>query len=407
LVLNFGVSAVLFHVVRQLSGKTWVSLLLSSLYLVSRFGYYTISQVWGIMEALGLTFAVVIAYLMWRFLKTGSGKYFWMSFTIFTLLVFIHERYVTMLIFFVIVLVLRGINRKTLLYTGLSALPVIVNFAIKKLLIGVNPLFGTGNTALTETFDFSQFIHHLISGVHYILGINAGPIHLNGIPSDQAPWYLSLLVLLGVACITGFGLVFLIHSARENRKNNIDHIKSIILFAAFILATLVGGSVTIRLEMRWIYTPFCGFLMLIAYLFGVLPVETHLRKIALILLSVWAILVFPTELIYRSYYPNLYYWKTQTAGNQLFELTIGQYGDDYWDYETYLICPDLKCPDLNYSEGDELHLFFSQFSQGKKVDHKISVVTDISEINPKLLSTNNVIVLDFDPTTFAVTEISH
>ncbi len=407
LLLNFGVVAVLFLIFRKLSGNVWVSFCLGCIYLVSRFAYYVISQVFGIEEALALLGSVAIAYLMWRFVRTGQRQNYWLSIVLFTLVIFVHERYVTLLFFFMAVLISLGINRKNLVLFGIATLPVLLNFGIKKVMLGVNPLYGTGGLEITDTFNLSQVISFLISGVHYIIGVNAGPIHLNGIPFDQVPWYLNVFILLGIGCITLFGFLFLKHSLRQENQSNTGHTRTIILFLAFIFATLLGSCVTIRLEMRWVYTPFCGFLLLIAYLAGVLLTDPRLRKQALILITLWTLIVIPAELIYRTYYPNLYFWKTQTAGNQLYENTVGRYGNGFWDYDTYLICPDMKCPDLNYGEGDELRLFFSQFSQGMTVDHQITVVPDVSQIDPQLLYAENVIILRFDPQTYGVTEITH
>ncbi|MCX5657823.1 MAG: hypothetical protein NTZ48_06330, partial [Candidatus Omnitrophica bacterium] len=84
LLLNFLIVTVLFFIFYKICKSIVVSGCLCIAFIVSRFAYYDISQVLGIMEAMGLLFAILVLYALWRYINTEKLKYYWISLAVFT-----------------------------------------------------------------------------------------------------------------------------------------------------------------------------------------------------------------------------------------------------------------------------------------------------------------------------------
>lgn len=405
LFLNFLIATTLLYIFYKLSRNLFVSTCLCCAYIVSRFAYYSISQVLGIMEALALFLAIILAYLMWRYLNTQKINYYWASISVFTLLIFTHERYISLLFFFLIILMILGINWKNLILFIIATLPVILSLGLKLFVFNIRPLDGTGGTSILDTFNFSQFVGFVLSGIHYIFGVNSGPTYLNGISYDIVPWYLNILICVGFMCLAVIGILLIIRFTRDNKQNIMIYAKNIVCFLAFLLSTIIAASVTFRLEMRWLYVSFAGFLFLLSYVIGLLLTDIHIKKYVTTFFLLWMCMVISTELLYRNYYPNIYYWGVQSIGNQLFEVTLGNYGDDFWDRKTTIICPAATCPNKDLPSIGEVNIFFSQFSKDRKVRSNIMVVSEYSEIDPTFIYDDNVLIFRYEPETNKIIEV--
>ena len=77
------------------------------------------------------------------------------------------------------------------------------------------------------------------------------------------------------------------------------------LFIGFIALNIASSSVTIRVEMRWIYVSLAGALLFLSYIYGELTegVKTDLYLKRLypwgILFALYVLLMLPAELFYR------------------------------------------------------------------------------------------------------------
>ena len=100
------------------------------------------------------------------------------------------------------------------------------------------------------------------------------------------------------------------------------------LFLTFIALCIGASSVTIRVEMRWIYVVYAAALVLLAYM-------TSVMGYAAVLVPLYVALVFQPETFYRQNWDTLYLWPDQLRYNSLAEETIEKYGEDIFDKQVY------------------------------------------------------------------------
>lgn len=391
LIFNFLITIVLFFLIRKISRSVIISFCLSVAFIFSRFAYYDITQALGLMEAMALLLSIVVIYLLWRYLNTENIKYFWTSLLVFTMLIFTHERFITILgVYFVLFLIL-GLKKKNILLFLLSTTPVILSFILKIFVLQIRALDGTGGTNILQTFNISAFFQFFLSGWFYIFGVNAGPSYLNGISSEAVPQNINTLILIGNICLLLITVFFGILILKSKKILSKKYINNFILFFSFILLTLVAGSVTFRLEMRWLYASFVGLLFLLAYIFRVILKQNIFGKICLFLIILWLVIFIQREMFYRTYYIDLYYWSIQSFGNSLYEATIKKYDNNFLNNNIYILCGEnttryiVGCNDYVDS-----NLFFRQYGNFQKGNIKFT-----SNIN-EIANDNKGIILYYD-----------
>ncbi|MDO5775274.1 MAG: hypothetical protein Q4P22_01460, partial [Eubacteriales bacterium] len=110
IVVNLIVVVMLYYMSAKLSRSRICAFFVGTAYLASRFAYYQIGQALGLMETMALGFAIAILWLLYRYMKEGKGYY--PALIVYFLLVFTHERYLSLFPLFYLVLILRVIGAK-------------------------------------------------------------------------------------------------------------------------------------------------------------------------------------------------------------------------------------------------------------------------------------------------------
>ena len=107
-------------------------------------------------------------------------------------------------------------------------------------------------------------------------------------------------------------LAFLVKFIMEKRKERkFSMLFNTMLFIGFIALNIASSSVTIRVEMRWIYVSLAGAVLFLSYIYGELTEgvkkELYLKRLYPwgIHFALYVILKHPSELFYRSCYPKL------------------------------------------------------------------------------------------------------
>ena len=122
---------------------------------------------------------------------------------------------------------------------------------------------------MAETLNIPQAIGFAFSQAAYIFGINAGPEHLNGCPWGQSPFWVKLLVILADLAVLAIVLGFLVILFGRKRKEKRAALwVNVLLFTGFIALNVASASVTIRVELRWIYVSLAGALLFLAWMYG-------------------------------------------------------------------------------------------------------------------------------------------
>ena len=208
----------------------------------------------------------------------------------------------------------------------------VIIFLIRKLCIGTAIPAGTGGSQVTETFTVRQAILYALQQVQYIFGMNVGPAYLSGItwaeclPRIHRLVHLSWVPLFAIICaylavIRKRGLL------RRSRFRGTN-----VLFLLFLALCIGCSSVTIRLEMRWIYVSYAGALLYLGYMIGTITDGVRQQyRMALILAGCFAfycLAMAPVEKYYRTFFSELYFWENQDRMNSLAEETVEKYGVD-------------------------------------------------------------------------------
>jgi hypothetical protein len=396
ILLNAAVAFTVYKMAQFYSRSDYISIFCGIAYLASRMAYYQIGQTYGLMETLALWLAIGILYLLSRCLSDHGSRRkpeFYLACVLYFAVCFVHERYMVLIPLFFFVLLFgrrRGICQW---------LAPIVTFAlvqgIRVMTIGKLMPAGTGRTQVADTFSVKEAIRYAFSQVAYVFGINAGPEHLNGQNFREAPLLITLLIAVADLMLVAIAVAFLVKLIRDWRKC-LDCLPVCILFLGFIAGCIACSSVTIRVEMRWVYVSYTAALLFLSWMYGVLTRDLD-RKMALhvqalpfvVMITGYVVLMLPVELYYRSLYPNLYFWAEQQQYNSLAEVTYGTYGDDIFGKKIYIIGDSYDMSEFT----DET--FFKVFdpermAEGTEVIH-IADVRDIGLVDDDML------VLQEDP----------
>ena len=441
-------------------GKKIVSLSLSLIFLSAHFAYYQIAQALGILETLALGFSLITLYFLYQELNEEKHflRNLIFSHIFFFLLVFTHERYIALLPLFYVPLLFRGRAGEAKILTGGKILPLAQAFlfyAIRKFAIGSFIPKGTGGTEVTESFKLEEALQNAFTEVYYIFGFQKGPEHLNGIPWEKVAENIRKLVyasivVLGIAvflCLI-FALIRIFktdksigestessigkstesgtgnHSVKttaNNAANDVandatnksasnfkkeqkrvkparlrNFIGNNILFLLFIAMCIGSSSVTIRVEMRWVYVSFAASLLYFSYLLGVsrLPLGT-------IFCLAFICLRLPVEHYYRSYFPQIYFWEDQDRMNSLAEETIEKYGrEGVLGKQVYILENKYK---MSKFYGDTFFQVFDEDFSGHGT--KIHFIKDLTRL-PKEANRENSLVLEEVPEERAYRDIT-
>ena len=341
------------------SGRKAVSLVLALVFLSSRMAYYQIGQFYGLMESLGLWAAVGILYFLYRYMNERNSVSYLYGCLLYFLASFIHERYMALLPALLLALALapkrrggkrdetrgrsrgRGNGRTDRpLVAAESEFPKWQLFlvtllvfgaiqAIRFLTIGTLAPAGTGGTEVADTFSLADSISHAWEQAAFVFGRNSGPDYLCILPYEDSPDGIRLLILLSNLVLFAAVALFAVCAVRD-RSRLLAHLKNAALFLVFIAMCIGSSSVTIRVEMRWVYVVFALALLFFSYMSSVMG-----RAGALVFL--YAALAVPAENFYRDHWDNLYLWPEQAKYNSLAEQTIEKYGQEIFEKEVYII----------------------------------------------------------------------
>ena len=275
-------------------------------------------------------------------------------------------------------------------------------YAIRKFAIGSFIPKGTGGTEVTESFKLTDALQNAFAEVYYIFGFQKGPEHLNGIPWEKVSPDIRKLVYASIAVLAFTVLLSLIFAlvrifkteksigssaGKEQKRLKLARLRSLIgnniLFLLFIALCIGSSSVTIRVEMRWVYVSFAASLLYFSYLLGVsrLPLGTFFC-LAFICLRL------PVERYYRSYFPQIYFWEDQDRMNSLAEETIEKYGrEGVLGKQVYILENKYK---MSKFYGDTFFQVFDEDFSGHGT--KIHFIQDLTRL-PKDANRKNSLVL--------------
>ena len=264
----------------------------------------------------------------------------------------------------------KALKRPKLLPFFLPFVQAFLFFIIRSLAIGSFVPKGTGGTEVQDGFSLTKALSHAFSQVFYIFGIQAGPDYLAGIPWEEVGRKHRYVIYASIAVLAFSILLALLFAIRKGKLKK-EFFGKNILFLCFIALCIGCSSITIRVEMRWVYVSFAAALLYFAYLLGNtgMPIPTFFALL-------FVCLRFPAEMKYRESFPRIYFWEDQDRMNSLAEQTIGKYGRDYvLGKQVYILENNYK---MSKFYGDTFFQVFDPEMSGQGT--KIHFIKDFREL---------------------------
>lgn len=401
--LSFLEAVVFFFLVRDMTKKELPAFCVGVCFVVSHYAYYDVTQVFGIMEGLAMTFSALMLHALFRYLNSAekSGKHWWGWACLWYVMSWLtHERYMVMVpLFFIAFFLKHGKDSKKHLFELiLPSVCFFINLVIRLSLFGSRWMDGTGDVAVQDSFSFPQLLTHLRQMLLGMLGINTGELYLIGRHWDDLPQTIQRAAWGGIALLAL--IILLLFTALYLRRSMAPQIlKNLFLLLCFIGGIMVAGAITFRLEMRWIYTPYLGMLFSAAYgasaLEDVWRVQLATKKqlgaLAQILLAGYMLCCVPVEIAYRAGYGALYYWRDQVLANHVYEATVPAYGDGLWKKDAIVLLRS------DATETQKINRFFPSLAPKTQTDVPDYYWTaDLSQL-PDSVDKNNAIILQLQP----------
>ena len=276
----------------------------------------------------------------------------------------------------------ESVKKPKLLPFFLPFVQAFLFFSIRSLAIGSFVPKGTGGTEVQDGFSLTKALSHAFSQVFYIFGIQAGPDYLAGIPWEEVGRKHRYVIYASIAVLAFSILLALVFAIRKGKLKK-EFFGKNLLFLCFIALCIGCSSITIRVEMRWVYVSFAAALLYFAYLLGNtgMPIPTFFALL-------FVCLRFPAEMKYRESFPRIYFWEDQDRMNSLAEQTIGKYGRDYvLGKQVYILENNYK---MSKFYGDTFFQVFDPEMSGQGT--KIHFIKDFRELPSEANSYNSLVL---------------
>lgn len=410
IIINSAIAYTICRFARRLSGNNIIGFTVGFLYLLSRMSYYQISQVYGLMESLALWAAIGILYCLYRYVNEPGQDLLWFGIAngLYFAVCFIHERYMVLLpLLFAALLMKRNKNIREWI-TPLAVFALMQG--IRLAAIGTVMPAGTGGTDVADTLNIRQAAGFAIQQILYLFGINSGESYLSALSWLESSRWIKVLIVMADLTVLAVMIVFVIKTIRS-RWGRTAILRNSLLFFLFIGACIACSSVTIRVEVRWVYVSMTGAWLWLAYMCGVIARPAAEKpdavrripdyKMALActaMILAYAVLMIPVETYYRRRFSNLYYWNTQQQYNSLAEQTYEKYGRDIFGKKIYILKNSYEVSDF-YADT-----FFKVFDKERKAEGTevifVDSIRDFGQVN------NNMLVIREEPAFHAYQDIT-
>ena len=291
----------------KLSSSWWPTIFFPSIALiVSRFAYYDVLQVMGLMESISMTFVLSFAISAVQFLAFPRAR--WQAFMIasYGLALASHERFMVLIVPILLALLLRhrSLGRTRLTWSiGLALAITGLYLVLKQYVFHVSVFTGSGasmGASVLQTFSLQTFLFSIWQATINMFGFNAGPAAFSGKSFMDAGAPGIWLGILASATWIVLGISLFRQKSRHVTELRLDT-------PAFLVCTLsmliISSSITPRQEYRWLFAPFAIFVLLTCFMLGELS-QTRIKALLTLLVAVSFLSV---DLYYRPFMDNLYF----------------------------------------------------------------------------------------------------
>jgi hypothetical protein len=313
LLVDVGNSVLVLLIAWHLSrGSRIVSLSASIAFLISRFAYYAVMQVFGLMEGLALGLMLLVVYEAVRAYETRQISRFNRALIWFALAVFTDERYVVVVVFLLACIALypgvEASGRRALVLAGAAVAIVVANFALKTFVLHSQFFMGTAGQRLE--FDPASIATFFAAGFLNVVGFNIGSVYLAGRAASDGP----LGLLFGALFSAGVFIAAIAYFRRLPRSDWLP----VALAAALFLPVLLSASIAVRQDPRWLYAPFAVFLLVLAGAAGTIG---HGKRTNAVALSMVAVCVL-SAVYYRSSINSIYFFYSMAFARSVYDTLV-------------------------------------------------------------------------------------
>lgn len=382
----------IFIICKNISHRIFLSLCSALGYSCSVLAYYQITQVLGLMESLGLLLSILFVWSLYIFIDRKQLKYYNYALLLYFAVCFVHERYIPYIFVLFAMLCIAEWRDKRKIYI-FSTLGIVVSiFALRFIALHNIGFTGTGGTNIADTLSIMTFLKFVCFSIGYIFGVNYGhpAMSLFSFSAGWNDYHIIdwILVLIPILCVVILFVLFLLSQKNKKISDNKD-IKILLLFLLCIGINLCSASVTIRVELRWIYTPFSIMLLALSF------IATHIRFRYGLYFGVCMLLcTICFNVSHRQYFSRLYYWPTLCFGEELYKYTVGNHGNNIDEMDIILI---MNQDDFPNWDNEYLSTFFAQYFETENTICRISNIDDLAE---QILSGENLLLLRYHDMTF-------
>lgn len=380
--------AMLF-ILHQITHMRVILLIASLLFIYSRFSWYSITQVLGIMENLSITLVLLITYFTYLYLKNGKLLYYILMNVLYLLILFSHERYFIIFISLFVVILINEKNWKQKLIK--SATPLLVfgfYYILKTQFLGLLFAVDTGGVSAVK-IDVLKIIQQSWTSLLNISQIVISENYLAGITFEQMETgYQNISYVISIATFILMIAAFLYSIYLLVKKKDKEYFL-LILFLFITLAFYIAGvSSSFRVEMRFLFPGYCLLLCIISLFFYKILSEKkdYIKLTSISILSVFvSCTILLTNYMNDNIYPYYYIVLGTESGNQLKEELIDKNEERL--KEDKLIIFAYSKEDVNY-----LDLFLNQFNL--KHGYEVCLLLDIETLNEKNVDGNLVFLYE-------------
>lgn len=322
LVNVFLVALISWHTTRN---NLVLTIVASSAFGLSRFSYYYVDQLFGLMEGLALAFLLLAIYdAVEAFRLNDSGRLGRMVLWTF-LAAFTHERYLAMIPFVVVCAIFhKGVrsDRRRLATIICGALLIgAVNYSLKTFVFHatfatVGPISFSFNPLKEIGFAWTGFINHL--------GFNIGPDYLAGQDLKEGTFW-AYLVGTFMAVPVAVAVITFIIAGIAGRVPLV--LPKTIAFLALYLPLLMTASIGDRQEPRWLLAPYVVLLIAVASIAGEESAAkwSGYRITTTFASSVFMIGAIGSACYYRAFIDNIYFERSFDIGRAVLGVVHDQH----------------------------------------------------------------------------------
>ena len=370
--------------------NVFIAFLSSLLYVTSRFSYYNILQVYGILELVSLLFLLFIIHNSMEYIRSQESKYLvWVSFFYFSI-VFTHERYIVLLpfLFFLVFLFDQSEKKiKKIMLLSIVCLPFVINYFLKTVIFKVPFLRRAAHFPID--FNIVSILKNMWFGFLKVVGINNGPEYLNLISFSAESMRIKILSIVIVLIIFSilFSTIFQIFVLSQTQKKKA--IKLIFLWTVLFLSLLFSASIAFIQEQRWVFSAFVVFLIALSSLVSKVSLGQN-KGIRYFLFTIFFLLMLNNDIYYKKFLSNLYFVSANKIADSFYDETIKRFGTNIMSYTIYVE----KFRDYEWILQDKL--FFKPYVGENYKQFKINHINNIKDIDKQELKNNKTIVYKLD-----------